>query len=265
MSLTTTTEAELTTRTEAALTRTLALLRSVDPDLRLRDSEWTAGDVGAHLLDVLRRYTQRDFTQPGGLTDSPGELQEGNRSGISGLDGLPHTEVLDRLEAEQADYRALGLPLDERFPFHAGQVIDGAGARSNWMGELLLHGRDVAVAAGRPWPLEERDMMLILNGVLQVAPGWLDPTTSAGADLRVRLTVVGGTPQLFTIEDGTCVIRDATPADRPHAVIRARSTALALLLYQRISLADAVRRGVLVVGGSRPWRGLQLPGMFLPA
>ncbi|MGZ4447728.1 MAG: hypothetical protein ACXVEC_13400, partial [Nocardioides sp.] len=75
MSLTTTTEAELTTRTEAALTRTLALLRSVDPDLRLRDSEWTAGDVGAHLLDVLRRYTQRDFTQPGGLTDSPGELQ----------------------------------------------------------------------------------------------------------------------------------------------------------------------------------------------
>lgn len=265
MGVTTVQEVELEQRTRLAFGRTIALLRAVDPSLPLIDSEWTCGGVAAHLLDVIHRYTERDFQAREGLTGSPDELAQDNRVGVDRHLTMSHAEVLDRIEAEFPRYLALDLPLHERFPFHAGQTIDGAGARSNWMGELLLHGYDVARAAHRPWPLDPRDMTLVLNGALQVAPGWLDPKRAAGADLTIAVRITGSKPQLFRIVDGACEVRDQRSGDRVDSVIHAPPVPLALLMYHRITLMAAARRGVLVVGGRKPWVGLRLPGMFVPA
>lgn len=265
MSVTSTSERELELRTQAAFARTAALLRDVDPAIPLIRSEWTCHDVAAHLLSVLGRYTRRDFTDQAGLSDTPAELATSNRAELRPIAAMTHGDVIDGLEKEFAAYLALDLPLDQRFPFHAGQSIDGAGARSNMLGELLLHGYDVARAADRPWPLDPRDMTLVLNGVMQVGAGWLDPTRARGVDLSVAVTIPGATAQLFRIVDGCCTIRDRTPSDRPDSVIRAPAVPLALMLYHRIGMVVGARRGVLVVGGRRPWRGLRLPGMFLTA
>jgi uncharacterized protein (TIGR03083 family) len=264
MAATTTTEDELIGLSDAALANTLALLRSVDADLRLRDSDWTARDVAAHLVNVLHRYTARDFRQREGLVDDPSELTGANADGIADHAGATLSDLVDRLAAEAPAWNAIDLAVDDLFPFHAGQNIDGAGARSNWIGELLLHGYDVARAAGRPWDLPDRAMLLILRGALQVAPGWLDTQRAAGVETSVVMRPRGGTPQLLRIADERLVIRDAARGDRPDAVIAGPATAMCLLLYGRIGVLGATRRGLMVAGGRRPWRGVTLTKLFLP-
>lgn len=265
MALTTTTDAELERRARIAFERTTALLRRTDPSLPVPGSTWTVGQVGAHLLTVIRRYTGRDFTEPAGLSDTPAGVAASNAHDVDTLDRVSHADVIDQLAAEFDSYLALDLPLEETFPFHAHQRIDGAGARSNWIGELLIHGYDIARAVGDRWPLEERDLQLVLNGVFQVAPGWLDPVRALGTNVTVVVRVAGCTPQTFRVAAGQCHIGDTRPTDRADAVIRAGSVGLALLLYKRITLATAVRRGVLVTGGRRPWVGARLPKLFLAA
>lgn len=264
MAVTDTTLTELRLRNEFAFERAQELLRATDPGLRLKDGTWTCHDVAIHLLTVLHRYTRRDTSGTDGLGPTVEQLTLTNAADIEAHRHLSHRETLDLLATEFRAYLDLPIELTDRFPFHAGQSIDGAGGLANMIGEFLLHGRDVALAAGTPWPLDERDMLLVLNGALQVAPGWLDPRAAAGRRMDIALRIAHGTPQLITIADGRCEIRDLRATDRPHAVISGPAVTFVLQLYGRIGLIEATRRGVRITGGSRPWRGLALPRLFLP-
>jgi uncharacterized protein (TIGR03083 family) len=264
MALTTATEAELDERTTVAFRRTVALLRDVDPQQRLAFGDWTARDVAAHLLTVQRRYTRRDFRSESGLSAAPQGLTAQNGSELAELGDEPMGRILDSLEAEFPEFLQGNLALHDRFPFHAAQTIDGIGARANWLGELVMHGYDVARAAKVKWPFDQRNSVLQLHAGLQVAPGWLDSEKAAGVRLTVAMHVPGTTAQLFEIADGRCEVRDAASGDHPDAVIRSRATPLLLLFFGRLSLPKAVSRGLLVTGGRRPWRGAALSSLFLP-
>ncbi|MFD7155218.1 hypothetical protein ACFV9C_11495 [Kribbella sp. NPDC059898] len=265
MTLTKTSDAELEARTRIAFERFCGLLARSDPQRTLVNSAWTCRDVAAHLLDVLGRYTRRDLTVPAGLAESPREVRDLNGHDLARHADASVPDLLPLLRSEFEAYIALDIPLDARFPFHAGQTIDGAGARGNLLGELLVHGWDVARAVKAPWPIEARDAVLHVNGGLQVAPGWLDTTAAAGLQLRVRLHIVGGRPQLMTIDDGACTVTDADTFDGPvDVVLWCRAVPIDLLFVKRIGLAGAVRRGLAIVGGRRPWIGAQIPRLFLP-
>lgn len=266
MSLTATTHAELTDRTRVAYARTRAVLEATDPELRPPGGGWSCHEVAAHLLTVLCRYTHRDFTEAAGLSAHVSELAAQNDAELAAVRGLSHGELLHRLNTEFADYAArTPLPLAQSFPFHGGASIDGAGAASNLIGELLLHGFDVARAARLPWPITERDAVLVLNGALQVASAWVNTATAPTA-LDVAIHVRGGTPQLFHFADGDLQISDRHQGDRrPDAVVHGPAGAVLLLFYGRITLPGAIRRGVIVTGGRRPWTGLRLSSFFHPA
>jgi hypothetical protein len=264
MALTTATDAELDLRTTAAFRRTICLLRSVDPQQRLALGEWTARDVAAHLLNVQRRYTRRDFRSDSGLSAEPAGLTDQNASELTELGDEPMGSILDGLEAEFPEFLRTSLPLHDRYPFHSSQTIDGIGARANWLGELVMHGYDVARAAKIKWPFDERNSVLQLHAGLQVAPGWLNPVTAEGVRLAVTLHIAGGTAQIIDIADGACEVRDAGRGDHPDAVIRSRATPLLLLFFGRVSLPRAIVRGMVVTGGRRPWRGTALTSLFLP-
>ena len=264
MAVASTTSAELHDRTEQAYAQFTKLLHSVEPAAPLKHGSWTSWDVAAHLLTVLTRYTRRDFASRDGLAPTAEALTADNARELRALGAVDMAELVRRLNTEFRAYRELDLPLEQMFPFHGMQLIDGAGARSNVLGELLIHGYDLASSTGRPWPLQQRDLLLVLNGALQVAGGWLDPTKADGLRLEVALHIRGGRPQILHIADGVGVVQDRLPADRPDTVIRSPAVPLALLLYGRLSLPAAIRRGVLITGGRRPWTGLRVPQLFLP-
>lgn len=264
MALTTTSREELDQRARAVHRQLSDLLAQVDPETRLAPGDWTARDAAAHLLTVLRRYTDRDITERAGLADSPEGVGRQNREELEAVGRMSMADLRSALDAEMDRYLAWDGALDAVYPFHARTFIDGFGARGNMIGEMLIHGHDVAVAARRDWPIAERDILLVLNGILQVCSAWLHPAAAAKGDVSVVFRFRGGSPQLFAVSNGTLAVRDARSTDRPDAVVSAPPVPTALLMYGRMSLAAAVRRGLLVVGGRRPWKALGVPSLFVP-
>ena len=64
------------------------------------------------------------------------------------------------------------------------------------------------------------------------------------------------------VHDGAVEMRERRPGDRVDAVLRVPASTLTQLLYQRIGPFTAVRRGLRIVGGRRPWLALELMSYF---
>lgn len=151
-------------------------------------------------------------------------------------------------------------------PFHCGLLGDGISSQTNWLGELLVHGGDVARAVTAPWELPERDMLLVLRGLMQFGSGsaYLRAGLSPHTDICAAIDVPEARPYVIHVHAGTAEFRVRRPDDRPDAVLRAPASTLALLLYQRIGPLTAARKGLRTVGGRRPWRALKLQSCFEP-
>ena len=144
------------------------------------------------------------------------------------------------------------LDLHVRYPFHGGVFIDAAGGLSNLVGEFLIHGYDIARAAGRPWAIEARDALLIMNGVLQISPAYAEP--GATGPLKICLRSRGAADWVLDFNGGRLDSRAAAPGEAADVVMRAPAETLLLVFYSRIGTLASLRGGMLVTGGRRPWR-----------
>lgn len=255
---------ELWARIDDAQARFTELVRRIGPEVKANGSTWSARDVVGHILTVTRRYTDRELTDRAGLADTAREVDTINDVELAALRGIPMEELLVELEQQMKKVRDL-LPPDavdfqQVFPFHGGTSVDAAGGLSNFMGEFLVHGLDLARSMDDPWPIEARDARLILMMLLQVAPGWAEP--SAKGSLKVRLRVPGATEWMLAFNGGALVSRPADPGEPADVILKAPADTLMLLFYQRVSPGAAMRRGLRVAGGRRPWRIARFPKML---
>jgi hypothetical protein len=176
----------------------------------------------------------------------------------------PVSELADQLQALAPEMDAYFDALADRvgtFPFHHTEA-DSVTAQTSWLGELLFHGHDVARAVKVRWELPERDMSLVLRGVLQLADAWLRRDIGAAADICVALEVRGARPYLIRIHGGHAEIRERREEDRPDAVLKGPASLFMQLLYQRTGPLGATLRGLRIVGGRRPWLALRLQSCF---
>ena len=261
-----TTRDELRERIDNARRRFDGLVRRVDPLARPPGSDWTVQQVVAHVLTVAHRYQQlaqrRDFHRAA----HPRALDAINQCELEAVKA-PIPCLADQLDAVAAEIDAFFDAVSEEgptLPFHAGAVIDGITAQTNWLGELLLHGHDVARAVNRRWELPERDMRLVTRGLMQIGPAYLRPGISPDTDVSVAFTLRDARPYLAHIHHGAAELRPLRPEDRPDAVLRAPASTMAQLIYQRVGTLGAARRGLRIVGGRRPWVALKLMSYFEP-
>jgi hypothetical protein len=218
------------------------------------------------VLTIARRYLQ--YVEGGyRLATHPHEVSVLNQTELDAA-MAPIPELVDQLQA-------LAPQLDDLFDkiaeegrvlaFHCGAHVDGITWQTNWLGELLLHGHDVARAVKAPWALPERDMLLIARGLLQIGPAYVRTTIAPDTDLCVAVRIPQARPYLIHIHDGVGEIRGRRPSDRPDVVLRLPASILAQLLYQRIGPFTAALNGLRIVGGRRPWLALKLQSCFEPA
>jgi uncharacterized protein (TIGR03083 family) len=260
-----TTRDELRERIELARTRFDRLVRTADPLALARGSRWTVQQVVAHVLTVAHRYRQlahgREYRPAGSARELAVINQVELEAALS-----PVGELADQL-------RVLAPELDGYFdtltddrptiPFHAGAVVDGITAQTNWLGEMLLHGYDIARSVNAPWELPERDMLLVSRGMMQIGSGYpLRAGVPPETDVCVVFKLPGARPYLVHIQGGTAEFRARRADDRPDAVLQAPASTFALMLYQRIGPLTAARQGLRIVGGRRPWRALKLQSFF---
>jgi uncharacterized protein (TIGR03083 family) len=264
LDMTETSRDELRRSIAAARERFDRLIRSADPQARAAVSDWTVQEITAHVLTVANRYVEVAHGRTFQVAATPRDLDAINATELRAA-VAPIAQMADRLMqlAPVMDAffdRVHDDPL--AFPFHGGIQVPAVSAQTNWLGELLLHGEDIARATGQRWDLAERDLLLVLSGVMAMAPGYLRRDLPAGTELLVALRVPGARPWVMHVHDGVADMRARRPQDRPDAVLRVPASTMTKLLYQRLGPIKAVRHGLLVAGGRRPWRALRLQSLF---
>ena len=179
---------ELRQEIEAALPRAherfVELVRGVDAGAAVRTvpacPEWSVADLVAHVLTVYRRALgdrRRSATPAETATLNATVLAETPERDLTALAAL--------LDADgPASFAVLrGFSSDLSFRFHGGVRSTVTPVSAVILGEVLIHGRDLAEAVDAAWVIPADEAALVLRGT--AAPGpeggppifspWLEP------------------------------------------------------------------------------------------
>lgn len=225
----------------AALRHNIDLLQRVEPDVTIPASKWTAHDVAAHLVSMIGRYLDADRRR----ADSAREVHVINREEIREFEGATMGELVGRLRSRTAKYNAFWpeLPLDAMFPLRGGLPLDVACLRSNWISELMLHGRDVAVAVGEHCPLDKTSCLMSLRLLAHV----LHTYVPAGVEDCALVIAPDGAGDFSIVVEGGVATSQAGAIESADQLAGPPDT-LVLLLYGRIGLDEALAIGARITG-----------------
>jgi len=243
----------------------VALLRAgPEPGLTAVD-RWTVRDVAAHVAGGAELYAQlvRGAPSPASSIEAITTVND-QIIGTFGDQELP--ALADRVEAAVGGLLAAaehheGVP---DVPWHAGLRVPLSTLLAVACGEYLVHGRDIARAVGRPWPVPAEWARTVFLGLLPVVPHYLRAERARGRPARydIRLRGEHAARAVFTIEDGVLTVGTPVAGQRADCYLSADPWAFLLVLYGRTGPLKPALAGRILAWGRRPWRALTLPARF---
>ncbi|MGE5288311.1 MAG: maleylpyruvate isomerase N-terminal domain-containing protein [Micromonosporaceae bacterium] len=127
--------------------------------------------------------------------------------------------------------------------------------------EVLVHGFDIARAAGLAWRIEPAHALLTHEGIMALMPFLLDKERAAGVRMSLELRIRGMASQVLTIGDG--VLRVQASAGQPvDCRMSVDPVVYLLLIWNRISPWRPMLRGQLAVWGRQPWLANRLQSLL---
>jgi uncharacterized protein (TIGR03083 family) len=252
------------------------LVRSLsDTSRRIPGSEWTVGDAAAHLVVVFTVYgaavegSQAEWTQP--YVDAGGATRDRLASGSSrtvlelprhdagALSGL----LAERLEAFLAAIATRSAHEVVSTPWYGPGITRNLATLTGvGLGELVVHGYDMARAVGKPWPIEACDARLVLSAAAAMLPLFVDANKARGVTASYKIHIRGGPSLVVRIVEGTARVEpsSSSPVDCHLSV---DPLAFLLVGYGRIGQWGPIAKGQLVAWGRKPWLGLKFKNLFL--
>ena len=219
------------------------------------------GDAAAHVALGTEAYVgySRGGTEPWvDVSDIAGGSLA--RSNAERLDLEPLREpaaLAARVQAAAAELLATteGRSGDEAVTWN-GLTVTLSAMLGLGLGEYRLHGRDVAKALDRPWPITPDDARLVLASALPLLPLLVDPSTTADVRASYDLRVRGGPQVGVVIRDGRLTVGAGDGPVDCH--VSAEPVALLLVSYGRRSQWVPALTGKLLAWGRKPWLGVRL-------
>ena len=235
-----------------------------DTDVAIPGSSWSVREAAVHLAVVGFRYAgmvhgehiqfasstpdecaRRNDELNADIPESrPIQLAAHLRDGAAGL-----------LAATATCTDAREVLFDGGVTLRAGQLVGIAVA------EHLLHGYDMAVAIGKPWPIDPGHAAVGLIGYDARNVRCLNPATTARhtAGYRIELT----TGRCYTIRFVHGQLQAEQPGSAPvDCTITADPVALLLIGSGRMSRWAGIALGLLRAGGNRPELALGFDNLF---
>lgn len=255
-------------RTRAALyhavERTARLWRSVDdPAAPVPGLAWTAGEVAAHVVGDMGEYAAALTAHVAGSA-SVTELPDGSPARLRTAVNAGHLDevrerdprrLADMLEETAAKYLAVAAGLDpsEHSAILTADslVLEPAVMTCLLLGEQLVHGLDIARAAGRRWVISREDALLVIPAVLALTPKYLRPSRTQNLRASFELRMSGGGRYRIAIDNGAGTV--TTAGEKADCVITADPVTFLLLGFDRVPQWPQILRGRLRAGGRKPW------------
>jgi uncharacterized protein (TIGR03083 family) len=246
--------------------RTADLWRHIDqPDALAPGLIWTVAETAAHVVGDLRDYTKALTRHANGYMthanrpmESPSRLSA--KVNARHLEEIPERNLhrlADMLEQAAASYLEAAASADTcaEIATPNGLMIGPSTMAALLLGEQLIHGLDVSRAAARPWTVAPAYALLVIPGLLTIAPQYLRPKRAAGLHVSFELRIRGGASYRLAVDDGAAAVRAA--GEKADCVITADPAAFLLLGYGRIPKWSPVLRGQLRPGGRKPWLAMK--------
>lgn len=257
--------------------RVTALLRSIrDPGAAPAVGQWNLTEVAMHLsqawlgISGLARGDRSTLDEL--LPDRAGVAGDSLVRDIADLgevttqwvraDPERHLSVLaDRIEACAKQYFAdcARQSPDELRPWLIqGSSLPLSAFTCHLLNETVVHGYDIARAAGRPWRIHSAHAVMLMDRFFIPLIKGADPRalvnadTAAGLNATFDVRIRGGSRFLFVFDDRA--LRVKTPsARRVDCHLSADPVAFLLVFWKRRSQWQAIANGQLMAWGRKPW------------
>lgn len=252
----------------AAGGRVCSLLRCVERPSAPALEEWSLTDVAVHLSHALDAVTA--MARGGGpLLGEIHELAGLTRMLVRGEAERDLGAIADRLQASVANFLEVTAAEgpESRVWIAAGTRMPMASLVCHVLNELVVHGRDMAVADGKPWPISRSEAALVISGFLfpalaNLGEALVDQRAAAGVHVTYDVRVRGGGRAVLSFSDGDLTVEPEAsgPVDCHLSVDPA---AFLLVAWGRVSHWGPIARGQMLAWGRRPWLGLKLRALML--
>lgn len=127
------------------------------------------------------------------------------------------------------------------------------------LGELLVHGRDIARASGQQWTIDPDDARLAVTSTTALLPHLIDPVAAGSMHVTCEVRVTGGHRSAIRVDHGVAAEVPAGSVE-PDAILSADPVALLLLSFGRVPVVRCVLSGRVRPHGRRPWAIARLLG-----
>lgn len=218
---------------------------------------WSVGEVAAHLVTVPARY-QRMLE--GGMP-FPESLSALNDAELDAVGTKDPAELANRLESETTNLLArLGDDGDQPVPFF-GMQHTAAGVGGILLGELLVHGLDLARALDQPWVIRRDQAIAVSRGLLPALPNFITPVGVQRGKGIYHLHLRGGDDWTIRVDQGGATVEPDRPA-RADLHVSAEPVTNLLVAFARTPRWRAVLTGRIVAWGRRPWLAARFGTLF---
>lgn len=245
---------------------TAALVRGApDPGQPVLGSAWTVREAAIHVVTDTTIHADLTLGKPMIRTDllSRAGIAADNDRFIAAIPERQLPAIADMIaDAVQSfGVAAAGrAATDEVYwtPDLPVPVVNLAGLE---LGELILHGYDLAASLGVPWPIDPGHAQLVLFGYAPFFETLVSATQLGGRDLAFEIALRGGPVLRFRLVDGHC--RFEAPGSGPvDCAIDADPVALLLVVAGRLAQSAAIALGLLAASGSHPELAGELTALF---
>jgi uncharacterized protein (TIGR03083 family) len=247
---------------ETAVPRFTSVVRAVpDPTARAVGT-WSAGDVASHVASVFDNYVAMVEGADPVLAVTTAEIERINATWLledpQRDPGAASSRIENAFERLMGGLR--GAVDDRTIEWHGGLTLPLSTVLCLALGEILVHGHDIASASGGRWFIPAPDARTVLDGIIELAPYYVNEESARNFSARYELRIRGGLRVTMSFEGGRLAL--GSPDGRADCKISADPVAFLLVSYGRIPVWGPALRGKMVAWGRKPWLGLKLPSLL---
>ena len=244
-----------------------ALVRAIErPDQRARDLEWTVAEVAAHTMQALHydldniRGTGEPYAIVNGDLLTSGTLH--NRELLAQEPERDPGKLAARFDRVLEEFVSEAAGRDPAQPVRISQ-----GARTTvatvvgiLIGEVLLHGYDIAQTIGKDWTIDPEAARQAVYSTASTLALAVNKETTRDLDVRLETRVRGGKRYVVHIDHGRA--RTEPPGGKVDLVMSVDPVAYLLVGYGRQGPWPQVLKGKMLAWGRRPSLAAKLPVFF---